>query len=371
MDKETLSNYGWIVICVLVLAVMIALATPFGTFVADGFKATYTGLFDTGDSALDVGLSAVGVTNTLECGHGRKESGDHSQLGCGHFACEDCGCVPALCGVEGHWSGDDKGPHGVATTRYNCYSGHRYTCECALGWTIPEGGTYKIASTGIVYNASEQLPCGYKTLNGDKYTFCDYEYQYSDSNYSGWRVYVVDKSKTSYGEILSNINATPVTSLYQTFYGCNSIETAPAIPSTITDMSYAFWHCSTLKSAPDMTNANSVVNMRFAFNYCTSMVNAPVIPDSVTNMNNAFDSCYNLSELPEGFKIPSGATDITVVLHKCYLITGTIRVDANPTAYTNCFKDVDMSKITLIGKSTMKQILANTGKNGSQVTIID
>ena len=30
MDKETLSNYGWIVICVLVLAVMIALATPFG-----------------------------------------------------------------------------------------------------------------------------------------------------------------------------------------------------------------------------------------------------------------------------------------------------------------------------------------------------
>ena len=30
MDKETLSNYGWVVICVLVLVVMIALATPFG-----------------------------------------------------------------------------------------------------------------------------------------------------------------------------------------------------------------------------------------------------------------------------------------------------------------------------------------------------
>ena len=28
MDKETLSNYGWVVICVLVLVVMIALATP-------------------------------------------------------------------------------------------------------------------------------------------------------------------------------------------------------------------------------------------------------------------------------------------------------------------------------------------------------
>ena len=32
MDKETLSNYGWVVICVLVLVVMIALATPFGKY---------------------------------------------------------------------------------------------------------------------------------------------------------------------------------------------------------------------------------------------------------------------------------------------------------------------------------------------------
>ena len=35
MDKETLSNYGWIVICVIVLAVMIALATPFAATIKD------------------------------------------------------------------------------------------------------------------------------------------------------------------------------------------------------------------------------------------------------------------------------------------------------------------------------------------------
>ena len=40
MDKETLSNYGWIVICVLVLSVMIALATPFGTYVSNAVKST-------------------------------------------------------------------------------------------------------------------------------------------------------------------------------------------------------------------------------------------------------------------------------------------------------------------------------------------
>ena len=54
MDKETLSNYGWITICVLVLAVMIALATPFGEFVGKGFKATYEGLSDTTNNALGV-----------------------------------------------------------------------------------------------------------------------------------------------------------------------------------------------------------------------------------------------------------------------------------------------------------------------------
>ena len=53
MDKETLSNYGWIVICVLVLAVMIALAGPFGNFVADAVKSTAQGLFDVNQNALD------------------------------------------------------------------------------------------------------------------------------------------------------------------------------------------------------------------------------------------------------------------------------------------------------------------------------
>ena len=46
MDKETLSNYGWIVICVLVLAVMIALSGPFGTFVSEAVQSTTQGLFD-------------------------------------------------------------------------------------------------------------------------------------------------------------------------------------------------------------------------------------------------------------------------------------------------------------------------------------
>ncbi len=58
MDKETLSNYGWIVICILVLTVMIALATPFGRFIEQAVQNTTQGLFDVNQSALD----AAGIT---------------------------------------------------------------------------------------------------------------------------------------------------------------------------------------------------------------------------------------------------------------------------------------------------------------------
>ena len=59
MDKSTLSNYGWIVIAVLVLAVMIALATPFGKYIESGVENTTQGLFDTSEKAMNVvGMSA-------------------------------------------------------------------------------------------------------------------------------------------------------------------------------------------------------------------------------------------------------------------------------------------------------------------------
>ena len=67
MDKNTLSNYGWIVIAVLVLAVMIALATPFGKYIENGVRSTTAGLFETSEKAMNV----VGMT----AGDGNFEDG--------------------------------------------------------------------------------------------------------------------------------------------------------------------------------------------------------------------------------------------------------------------------------------------------------
>ena len=70
MDKETLSNYGWIVIAVMVLAVMIALATPFGTFVSSAIKSTTQGLFDVNQNALNsTGLINIEGQEFDKCDH--------------------------------------------------------------------------------------------------------------------------------------------------------------------------------------------------------------------------------------------------------------------------------------------------------------
>ena len=61
MDKNTLSNYGWIVIAVLVLSVMIALATPFGQYVEQGVRATTEGLFNTSRNAVNSAFEDLGV----------------------------------------------------------------------------------------------------------------------------------------------------------------------------------------------------------------------------------------------------------------------------------------------------------------------
>ena len=53
MDKSTLSNYGWLVVVTLALAIMLALATPFGTYVGDAVVSVANGYTKASDKAID------------------------------------------------------------------------------------------------------------------------------------------------------------------------------------------------------------------------------------------------------------------------------------------------------------------------------
>ena len=58
MDKETFSNYGWIVITVIVLGIMIAFAPVFGEFIMNGVQDLLDSFKATASSALNYSVSA-------------------------------------------------------------------------------------------------------------------------------------------------------------------------------------------------------------------------------------------------------------------------------------------------------------------------
>lgn len=395
MDKETLSNYGWIVICVLVLAVMIALATPFGDYISTAVKSTTQGLFDTNKNA----LNSTGLINI----------GDQS------FS-------------DG--TGDSGG--GNQTTEV----------KREAGSIIPNGAKYTIKATNTVLegNGTNKFPD--TPAKGDTYEEGDYKYTYYDSN--KWKVIAKDKTKTSYGVILSEIAGKPITNMYNTFenctslktapvipngvtimtdtfenctslttapvipngvttmwgtfYNCTSLTTAPAIPGSVTDISNTFQNCTSLTIAPKIPSSitsmtltfqgctslttapvipNSVTSMGDTFQGCTSLKTAPEIPSSVTSMSNTFQLCTSLTTAPKipssvtqmyntfsyctslttAPTIPNGVTDMEETFSGCTSLTGTIEINANPTRYDRCLKDTKITEVT--GLTTLKaKILA-------------
>ena len=71
MDKSTLSNYGWLVIVTLILAVMLAFATPFGTYVGDGVVSVANGIVGTSnDATAEENISQSEVEWAVKTDHG-------------------------------------------------------------------------------------------------------------------------------------------------------------------------------------------------------------------------------------------------------------------------------------------------------------
>ena len=389
MDRETLSNYGWITIVTLVLAVMLALATPFGTYVGDGVVSIARGYVDTSEKKLN-------NDNVKEMGS--------------------------------KWDG--KFENGVASGEVSDTT----EIKRKAGSIIPTGATYtpsgKAALTGNGTNKFPNTPA-----ENDKYKEEDYTYTFKSSK-NGWTVSVNNSAKTEFGIIISTIVNKPVVSLSNTFFNCNNMTTAPKIPNTITDisnmfngnnklktyvgstdsdgnfsnykipsgvtdMSNAFYHCDLITAGPAIPSGVTTLYGSFAY---TKITTSPAIPDSVTTMGDAFRGCskltvapklsnkvvdlsyafsgtaitvapaipnsvknmkntfYNCKSLTTVSKIPSSVTDMTMTFNNCTALTGTIVIDATPTKYDDCFYGITKS-ILLKGNSTNLKQIANTSRN--------
>ncbi len=210
---------------------------------------------------------------------------------------------------------------------------------------IPAGCTYTVAATGEVLTEGDYFPD--TPGRGDVYIAGDYKYCYEETievqweatieyyDLENWHVNVLDKTKSSYGEILSYIAGQPVTDLSWTFSDCKKMINAPVIPNTVTTLERTFLGCTSLVKTPVIPN--SVNNMSCSFSGCTSvvtvstipsgitelfmtfescisLVNAPVIPNSVTSMGGTFKGCISLVNAPV---IPNGVTDLGSAFRGC------------------------------------------------------
>lgn len=312
MDKETLSNYGWIVICVLVLVVMIALATPFGKFISSAVQSTTEGLFASEKGALGkAGIDA-----------GELVFGDSNNGGSG-----------------GSSGTEEPGP--------------------AEPGTEEPGEGYSQDSTYTRNGATIPIPSIPQA--GDTFEEGDYIFRYARGligtvDYgSEWSVEVKSTNKTEYGAIRSRIAGKPVNNVVMTFYNCRNLKKAPALPAGVTDLSCTFENCISLEKVPAIPS--SVVNVSRAFAGCSSLTDASNISKAtkVEDMSYTFWNCTALVNAPD---IPSSVKNMDSTFSGCTKLAGTIKIDANPDTYVSClFWAKGITEIT--GSTTLKtEILA-------------
>ena len=252
MDKETLSNYGWIVICVLIIAVMVALASPFGSYIRSGIENTTQGLYDTERTAM--GIAGLKV---------------------------------------------NKQKFHTFTTNFE-YSikNKEMPTEFAYGDYI-----YIRSGSNGNYTWSVRLNTSY-TGNSDDYTF-GFDVKSTDREQTSYGKIL----ESAFGYPITNLHelfrgcssltdcveipyaATDISYMY---YGCSSLTVAPEIPDYVSNMKYTFYGCCSIVSAPEIPD--TVTEMRATFALCSNLVNSTTIPKNVTNMEFTFYNCFSLND---------------------------------------------------------------------------
>ena len=292
MDKQTLSNYGWLVIVTLILAVMLALATPFGTYVGDAVVSVANGFVGTANSATDEDNIAI------------NQSKWEDKLNANPLVHK--GTISA---------------NAVYVTGIKCLDGADCNACGNLGWCLCDTTTYTAGNDFpqttnrydvYVYGDYVYMYGTYNAYYGYSYAGCPFTMNingvgkiigfYNNTNYDGWCVGINNtlgegNTRTSFGTILESINNKPITNMSETFTDCTKLENAPKIPSTVNNLYRTFSGCSSLKTSQKLPS--NIIELDETFNGCSSLIIAPEIPQTVQSMWHTFRDCTSLKEEPK------------------------------------------------------------------------
>lgn len=113
-------------------------------------------------------------------------------------------------------------------------------------------------------------------------------------------------------------------SMDHTFYGCSRMTTGSEIPANVDTMAYCFYGCSVLAAAPVITS-NIVENMEYAFYGCRNMQTSPRVSESVRDMTYTFYNCGSMQSAPD---IGPNVKKMSGCFAKCGKVSGTMTVYA-------------------------------------------
>lgn len=298
MDKETLSHYGWVVILVLILSVMLALATPFGTFVADGIKSTTAGFFSVNQNAMGAIGTSIGdlVFDTCEHEYEPDVTVDCNTTGMITYTCKNC---------------DKKYTEFRETAKHTFDNADDTTCnDCNISFINYEfrawdfdsktGSTTQTDAHVVIPETFVVGSWGYKVTSIGNNAFKDC---------TNLTTCVVPETVTRIGEYafsgctsLRSINIPEgITSIEtRTFWNCETLD-GVILPSTLKIVGYeSFSGCKSLQSIIIPEGVTEITCER-AFSNCTSLKSA-YVPSTLVGpvCGNTFSGCSSLADIKFG-----------------------------------------------------------------------
>lgn len=281
MDKETLSHYGWIVILVLILSVMLALATPFGMFITDAVTSTTAGFFSVNQSALDI-AGIVMPDQELDV----PSDGNGSNHVCDDYSHQFDGIDDMICNLCGK-----EFVNGYAIFHWDRMGWEYGNPEVRIRKTYNEDGVdYKLVNLSSSFKKNSKIknvwiPNTIHTL---------FDYTFSEST--------IETIVFEENEVLKELSGT--------FYMCTNLNNV-VIPNSVTKSSYTFYGCTSLTNVS--FEENSKLESLGHYDFFNTSIETITLPKSLKRIGGesngtiigTFQNCKKLTSVrfEEGCKL--------------------------------------------------------------------